>query len=163
MKAWFLSLAPRERAIVAAGAAVLLLLVLWLWLWEPLAQRVEELEQGVAVQEEDLAWMQQAAAEITQLRRSGGAGGAGGLQGRSLLTVVDQATRTAGLNTGLKRIEPEGQARVRVQFEQIAFDDFMRWLDGLQRQYGVFTQTITIEREEAPGRVNIRLTLDAPA
>lgn len=163
MKAWFLSLAPRERAIVAAGAAVLLLLVLWLWLWEPLARRVEELEQGVAVQEEDLAWMQQAAAEITQLRRSAGAGGTGGLQGRSLLAVVDQAARTAGLSGGLKRIEPEGQSRVRVQFEQIAFDDFMRWLDGMQRQYGVFTQTITIERGEAPGRVNIRLTLDAPA
>ncbi|RRQ21462.1 type II secretion system protein GspM [Thiohalobacter thiocyanaticus] len=162
MKAWLLSLAPRERLIVAGGAAVLLLLVLWLGLWEPLDQRVEELEQSVAVQEEEFTWMQQAAAEIQQLRRSGGQAAAG-LQGRSLLAVVDQATRAAGLNSGLKRIEPEGQSRVRVQFEQIGFDDFMRWLDGLHRQYGVFTQSITIEREEAPGRVNIRLTLDAPA
>ena len=162
MKAWFLSLAPRERLIVAAGAGVLLVLVLWLGVWEPLAQRTQQLEQSVTVQEETLAWMQQAAAEIEQLRRSGGPA-ATGLQGRSLLAVVDQATRAAGLSGGLKRIEPEGADRVRVQFERIAFDDFMRWLDGLQRQYGVFTQSITVEREEAPGRVNIRLTLDAPA
>lgn len=162
MKAWFLGLAPRERLIVAGGAAILLVLVLWLAVWEPLVQRTAQLEQSVAVQEETLAWMRQAAGEIEQLRRSGGPAAAG-LQGRSLLAAVDQATRAAGLNSGLKRIEPEGQNRVRVQFEGVAFDDFMRWLNGLQGQYGVFTQSITVEREEAPGRVNIRLTLDAPA
>lgn len=160
MKDWFLGLAMRERVIVAGGAAFLLILILWLGAWVPLSERVDQLEQTVTVQQETLDWMRNATAEIQQLRRQGGAPVATGLGGRSLLAVVDQAAKSAGLSSGLKRIEPEGTDRVRVRFEQIPFDTFMRWLDSLNRQYGVFTQTITVEREEAPGRVNVRLTLD---
>lgn len=160
MKEWWDGLGTRERLILAAGALVVVPLLLWALLWRPLVGGVARLEQDVSVQREQLRWMQNAAAEIGQLRGSG-AQAAGGLGGRSLLAVVDQSARGAGLGNGLKRIEPESTDAVRVRLEGVPFDAVVQWLDELSRQFGVLASLVSIEREAAPGQVNVRLTLHA--
>lgn len=158
MKEWWDGLAARERLILIGGGAVLVLVLLWALLWQPLVGRVGEMESEVATQRENLRWMQNAAAELQQLRGSG-AQSAAGLGGRSLLAVADQSARSAGLGNGLKRIEPESGNAVRVRLEGVAFDDVVVWLEGLAREAGVLATSIAIERANAPGLVNVRLTL----
>lgn len=158
MKEWWDGLATRERLILLGGGAVLVLVLLWALLWQPLASSVREQQAEVAAQRENLRWMQNAAAELQQLRGSGVQAGAG-LAGRSLLAVADQSARSAGLGNGLKRIEPESGNAVRVRLEGVAFDAVVVWLDGLAREAGVLATTIAVERAGAPGLVNVRLTL----
>lgn len=162
MKEWWDGLAARERLILAGGGVLLVLALLWALLWQPLVSGVRELESEVAAQRENLRWMQNAAAELQQLRGRG-ARAAAGLAGRSLLAVADQSARSAGLGSGLKRIEPDNGNAVRVRLEGVAFDDVVVWLDGLAREAGVLATTIAIERANAPGQVNVRLTLAASA
>jgi general secretion pathway protein M len=162
MKEWWDGLAARERLMLAGGAVALVLVLLWALLWQPLVDRVGEMETEVAAQRENLRWMQNAAAELQQLRGSG-AQATAGLAGRSLLAVADQTARGAGLGNGLKRIEPESGDAVRVRLEGVAFDDVVVWLDGLAREAGVLATSIAIERGSAPGQVNVRLTLAAGA
>lgn len=162
MREWWDALGTRERLMLMAGAAALLLVLLWALAWQPLVSEVRRLEDEVAAQRENLRWMQTAAAELQQLRGAGGAAAAG-LGGRSLLAVADQTARSAGLGNGLKRIEPDGADAVRVRLEGVPFDTVVVWLDSLAREAGVTANSVTVERTEAPGMVNVRLTLQAGA
>jgi len=161
MKDWFLGLETRERQLVSGGAAVLLLLLLYVMIWEPLAGEYSALRESVAQQKQNLVWMQQAAAKIKTLQRSGG-GKARGLGGRSLLAVVDQSARSGGLGPAIKRIEPDGSKGVKIWLEGVAFDPMILWLGKLTRTYQVETSIITIE-PQGEGRVNARLTLLEPS
>ena len=161
MKKWFAGLEPRERLLVSGGAVVLVLLLLYVVIWEPIASGYRNLQEDVAEQKQTLAWMQQAASQIKTLQRSS-TGEVRGLGGRSLLAVVDQSARSAGLGDSIKRIEPDGSKGVKVWLEGVAFDPMILWLGKLTRTYQIETSLITIEPQGA-GRVNARLTLLEPA
>ena len=160
MKDWFAGLERRERMLVAGGGVVLLVLLLYMMIWEPIAGSYRALQDGVAEQKQTLVWMQQAAAELQLLQRSG-SGTARGLGGRSLLSVVDQSARSGGLGPAIKRIEPEGGKGVKVWLEGVAFDPMILWLGKITRTYQIETSIITIE-PQGGGRVNARLTLLDP-
>jgi general secretion pathway protein M len=161
MKKWFAGLEPRERLLVSGGAVVLVLLLLYVVIWEPIASGYRNLQEDVAEQKQTLAWMQQAASQIKTLQRSS-TGEVRGLGGRSLLAVVDQSARSAGLGDSIKRIEPDGSKGVKVWLEGVAFDPMILWLGKLTRTYQIETSLITIE-PQGGGRVNARLTLLEPA
>jgi len=161
MKEWFAGLEPRERQLVSGGAVVLVLLLLYMMIWEPIAGSYRDLQEDVAERTQTLAWMQQTAAQIKALQRSG-AGSTRGLGGRSLLSVVDQSARTGGLGNSIKRLEPDGSKGVKMWLEGVAFDPMILWLGELTRTYQIETSLITIE-PQGGGRVNARLTLRAPA
>ena len=161
MKEWWTTLGTRERLMVFGGAVLLVPLLLWALVWQPLASGVQRLETEVAAQREGLQWMRNAAAELQQLRGSG-AQAAAGLGGRSLLAVVDESARAAGLGGGLKRIEPDSTTAVRARLEGVPFDAVVKWLDELSRQFGVLATLVSIERAQGTGQVNVRLTLQSP-
>lgn len=161
MKEWWSNLGTRERLIVGGGAVLLVPVLLWALVWQPLASGVRQLETEVAAQREGLQWMRKAAAELQHLRGSGAQASAG-LGGRSLLAVVDQSARAAGLGNGLKRIEPDSATAVRARLEGVSFDAVVKWLDDLSRQFGVLATLVTIERVQGAGQVNVRLTLQSP-
>ena len=158
MKEWLANLAPRERRILVGGAVVLVVLLFYVLVWEPLHAGVAQMRTAVAEQRDTLRWMHEAAAEVKSLAASGGQGG-GGLGGRSLLAVVDQSARSANLGPALKRVEPEGQASARVRLEGASFDAMVGWLTGLARSSQVFATSLSIERADANGQVDARLTL----
>lgn len=160
MKAWWTALGTRERLILIGGALVLLPLLLWALLWQPLANGVQRLETEVAAQRESLQWMRNAAVELQQLRGQSAQASAG-LGGRSLLAVIDQAARAAGLGSGIKRIEPDGSSAVRARLEGVSFDAVVKWLDDMSRQFGVSATLVSIERTQSAGQVNARLTLQS--
>jgi general secretion pathway protein M len=123
--------------------------------WNPLTASVSRLQQSVEEQQALKQWMQQAAAEVNQLRGAAGASD----DHRSLLAVVDQTSKQSQLGPAVKRIEPDGQELVRVSLEQASFDDMMSWLGSLQRSFGVSVADVSIDRQAASGRVNARITL----
>ena len=155
MKEWFTSLAPRERAMVSIAAVVVALAWVSAVAWNPLTASVSRLQQSVEEQQALKQWMQQAAAEVNQLRGAAGASD----DHRSLLAVVDQTSKQSQLGPAVKRIEPDGQELVRVSLEQASFDDMMSWLGSLQRSFGVSVADVSIDRQAASGRVNARITL----
>jgi general secretion pathway protein M len=157
VKAWFSSLAPRERLMVIAAAAVIGLALAYLSVWEPLASGIRHSEQGVQEQRALMQWMQQAAAEAKQLR--GSAGATAGDTGHSLLAVVDQTAKQSQLGSAVKRIQPDGQDLVRVSLEQASFDDVVLWLGNLHRANRVKVVDASIDRQSQAGLVNARITL----
>lgn len=163
MKAWFMQLAPRERRMVMAGAALLIIFLVYLLVWDPLIKHRQELQRTVKEQKALVAWMQQASQEAEQLRAAKGGPVGKVPAGQSLLAVVDQSAKNSGLGTAMKRVEPEGQDTTRVWFEQAKFDELMAWLDSIQRDFGIAVSSIVLERQEQPGLINARVTLQGAA
>ena len=146
--------------MLAAGAVLLALLLFYTLVLAPLSSGYNSLKQSVGEQQATVAWMQESAQTIKRLKGSGG-GAVQGLGGRSLLAVTDSTARAGSLGPALKRVEPEGSNSVRVWLEGAPFDVFIKWLATLSNQHGVVASSVTLERIEAVGQVNARLTLEA--
>jgi general secretion pathway protein M len=154
LRAWWSSLAERERRVLGAGGLVLALILLYLVVWEPLTaarqQRQVELQaaRALAVQLEQLATAAPRAA-------AGPVAGAG----QSLLAIVDQSRKASAIDKPPSRLQPEGDDTVRIWLEDVPFEALVRWLGDLHGRYGVRVDSADIDRESGPGLVSARLTL----
>jgi general secretion pathway protein M len=156
MKQYLDSLQPRERHTLLGGGIALLLILLYALILEPFQTEYARLQQSVAAQAAELAWMQQASADVKRLR--GNTPAARRSSGQSLMSLVDANARSTGLTGAIKEIKPEGQG-VRVRLEQVAFDDMLRWLEQLHSRQGVSVTGLVMERLPQPGRVNASVVL----
>jgi general secretion pathway protein M len=157
LRAWWAGLAEREQRILGAGGAVLALVLVYLAVWEPLARARTEREAALA-QARALAVLIETLAAEAQRGRPAGAAPVAGLN-QSLLSVVDQSRKASAITKPPSRLQPDGDATVRVWLEDVPFDALVRWLNELQTRYGVRVDNADIERESSPGLVNARLTL----
>lgn len=155
-KQWYGSLSPREQRIVAIGSVVAALMLFVFALVLPLYSAAASLEERVARKSEDLNWMRAVAPE---LRAAGPA--AASASGQSLLVVVDQSARQAGLGSSLSNIQPSGAAGggVRARLDNAPFDITVAWIALLQQRHGVTVDSATIDRASQPGLVNASLIL----
>lgn len=157
MKAWWESLAIRERAWVGGGAILALFILSYVLVWEPFQSSYRQLQQSVAEQRRDLAWMRQAAQDIQRLSGAGAAQPQG--DGRSLLTLVDQTARAAGLGSALKQITPQGDDRLNARLDAVEFDQLLAWLGALEREYFITLVNLSVDRTGISGLVNARAIL----
>lgn len=157
MKEFLANLNPRERRLVYIGGVIAAVLLFYAAVWAPLANKVERLRETVAEQQQLATWMQQASQEVQRLRK---AAGSAKRPRQSLLALADQSAKRQGLGQAIKRVQPEGQDKVNIRLEGAAFDDVVTWLEKLQMQHGVRVATITIDRQDQPGLVDVRLTLE---
>ncbi|MDG4551991.1 MAG: type II secretion system protein GspM [Candidatus Contendobacter sp.] len=156
MKAWWESLSRRERFLIAGGAVLALALLLHALAWQPFQASHRRLRQSVAEQRAELAAMRRTVEAIRRLEESGKAPTVA--DDRSLLTLVDQTARTAGLGAALKRVAPQGENRLGVQFDAVEFDRLVPWLGMLERDHRVAIVNLSVDRVAA-GRVNARATV----
>ena len=148
---WYGALAPREQLIVRLGALVAALLVI-LALVLQLHAALGRFESRLAAKRADLAYITSVLPELRSMPTPQGAG-------QSVVTVIDQTTRDAGLGANLRGADPSGMGGVRVRLEGAAFDALVPWLLRVQREHALRVQSATLERTDAPGRVNANLTL----
>lgn len=160
MKDWFESLDKRERIFVISGAAVVVISLLYAFVWTPLDKGHKTLETSVATWQRSLA-------EIRPLKglqqSSGNAGQAARVDTQQTpVVIVDQTLRARGLDRSLKRSQPTTGSGIRVEFENVAFDDLVLWLGDLSSQYGmqVSSGSMSTASRAGPGRINATLTLE---
>jgi general secretion pathway protein M len=130
--------------------------------WAPFQTRLKGLRTTVAEQHVQVTWMRHAAMEVKRLSATPGgeAPRSRDTGGRSLLTLVDQTARAAGLGSAVKRVEPQGGNKLSVRLEDAEFDQVVRWLDLLGRDYTIHTDNAVLDRGSESGRVNARLILE---
>jgi general secretion pathway protein M len=156
-RAWWGALAPREQRVLGVGAVALTLILLYLLAFEPFVQARRERMQALEDARALAVTLETLAVEVQRQRGAGGGAILGANQ--SLLSIVDQSRRASSLTKPPSRLQPEGDAIVRIWLEDVPFDALLRWLADLQLRYGVRVDTADIERESGPGLVNARVTL----
>lgn len=149
-------LQTRERRMIGIAALVVSLVLGWILVWEPLRDARRDLAGQLADQRALVDWLDRVAPEIRRLRDN--LAPEQTLAGQSILAVIDQGARAAGLAGALKRIEPGTGDEVRVVFEQAAFPDLMRWLAETVAERPLAVMRLTADRV-APGRVDTVVVL----
>lgn len=147
---WLDGLAPRERTLVIWGgitAAVLIFLgALVIPLYASTARSAARVEQKGA----DLSWMRSVAGEL----RAAGPANPSASSGQSLVVIIDQTARQAGLERSLSGSQPSGTGGIRVRLESAPFDTVVGWIAQLQQQHAIVVESATMDRGAAPGVVN---------
>jgi len=108
-------------------------------------------------------------AELRPLRSIAGSGNAAAprLTASSLqapIIIVDQTLRSRGLEQYRRRSQPTANNGIRVEFENVAFDELVVWLGDLGSQYDLHVQagSMSVQTQAGPGRINASLTLERP-
>lgn len=158
MKDWFESLQRRERTFVLSGAAVVVIALVYAFAWAPLDRRQAALTASVS------EW-QRSVAELASLKAMPDNDKASPAQPdvrQTPVVIVDSTLRARGLDRALQRSQPTTNNGIRVEFENVAFDDLALWLGDLSTQYGmeVANGAFSAPARAEPGRVNATLTLE---
>lgn len=160
MKDWFYGLEQREQIIVGIGAVVASLILLWAIIWMPL----DRAHRDAAA---NLERWQSALADLRVVAANLGTGGAATSTTRSVssndspVVIVDRTLREHSLNNTAKRQQPTPNG-VRVEFENVAFDQLVVWLGDLNSRYAMEVQagSLSLASRAGPGRINASLTLE---
>ena len=160
MMNWFESLAQRERLFVSAGGVVLLVALIYAFVWLPLDKGQQSMSASIATWERSLADIQPLSS--LQLGNSINGPAAGANSPQTPVVIVDQTLRARGLDNSLKRSQPTTTNGIRIEFENIAFDDLVLWLGDLSTQFGmhVTTGSMSATSQAGPGRINATFTLE---
>lgn len=143
---WLL-LAPSEQRALRILGAFLGIVVFIYGVWLPSRHAAENARAAYENNRELLAWMQTAAKHL-----EGGSAAASG----SILGVVSNQAAASGL--ALSRIEPEGDARVRVWLDKADFNVAAGWLGKLAGQ-GVKLEEVQIEKQGDGSGISGRFVL----
>ena len=115
----------------------------------------------------DAANWERSLAELRPLRAAAGNGqisvstsSAGSQQ--SPIIIVDQTLRSRGLDRYRQRSQPTSSNGIRVEFENVAFDELVLWLGDLGDHYSMHVQngSFSVGPQVSPGRVNASITLE---
>ena len=159
MKDWFYSLEDRERLFVSIGAMIIVVALVYGFAWVPLDKKHSEATANVSDWQRSLAELRPLSGAITQASRGSSSGNA---SQRSPIIIVDQTLRSRGLEQYRKRSQPTSSNGIRVEFENVAFDELVIWLGDLSEQYQMTVQagSLSAGNRSGPGRVNATLTLE---
>ena len=157
MRDWFDSLQDRERLFVITAALFLAFAVLYLGIWMPLDRGQKSLSVSVDTWKTALAELRPLKGQL-QNPASGQATG----RNQSLVVIIDNTLRERGLYSALQRSQPTAGNGIRVEFENVAFDDLVLWLGDLSTRYSMEVQagSMSVASRAGPGRINASLTLE---
>lgn len=159
MKDWFQALQPRERNSVIVGAAAVLITVLYAFVWLPVDKGHRDMNARVD------RW-QRSLSDLQPLKgmqaTSSDSRPAAATTDQTPVVIVDQTLRARGLDRALQRSQPTTSTGIRVEFQNVAFDDLVLWLGDLNALYAMDVTTGTFSRPNRgePGRINANLTLE---
>lgn len=160
MKDWFESLESRERLFVGLGALVVIIALVYGFIWAPLDKNHDSMAISVNDWQRSLAELR----PLKGLAPSGtqASGSSATASQQSPIIIVDQTLRSRGLEQFRRRSQPTSSNGVRVEFENVAFDDLVLWLGDLSDQHAMHVQagSLSTGSQPAPGRVNATLTLE---
>ncbi len=160
MKDWFDSLETRERLFVGVGAVVVAIAVLYGFLWSPLDRNHDQMLANVDLWQKSVARIR----PLKGLAQSGAqpSGPVVNASTQAPIIIVDQTLHSRGLEQYRRRSQPTSSNGIRVEFENVAFDDLVLWLGDLSDQYAMHVQagSVSMPAQASPGRINASLTLE---
>lgn len=156
---WYLGLQQRERQLVLAASTVIIITLLYLIIWEPIHNGLEKQKQKHQSHITNLEWMQTAASEVRVLKSSG-ASNRNKNNSQPVSLLVETSAANAGLKPYLSKLESTSDKGARVTIDAAPFNQMLLWLSTLQTQYGITVSSANLDRDEKPGAVNARMTLN---
>jgi|TARA_B100000315_G_C14594369_1_gene597840 general secretion pathway protein M len=150
----YAQLALRDQVALKVLALFFVVLICVFGMWQPLQAFVDD-SQALRDSNRDLIQLMRDTEK--QARSISGISRSNRNSGQSLLILVSRSAKSA--NIALDKLQPEGTDSVSVWFEDVSFNDMMRWLEKLEADESVHVHQISVNRLQKSGSVSARLVL----
>jgi general secretion pathway protein M len=151
---WWQLRSPGERTLLAIGAALIGLALAWLFVWQPLELDIERLLRQLASDRTTLGEARRQADAIAGLAKSAPAIATGDAR-----AALDAVLAQQGLKSAAGAIERTDNERIRLTFDNIAFDALTAFLETLQHSAQLRAVELVATARVEPGQVRAELTL----
>ncbi len=142
-----------ERRTLTLGGTVLAIALLYAFIWHPLSQERQRLQASLPQLRTAAAQMRLQSAEVARLRSLPQKD-----FGNNLRSAVEYANAHGNIGAP-SQIMALDEGRVRIEFNAVAFDSWVDWLNILQTEQGVRVESAEITALPEPGMVNIKAVL----
>lgn len=153
-------LQARERFVLVIAGVFFACLLFFNLLWQPWHTAIDHMQTILPHKRVELVWMRQQAKAVS----SGGITQQSSIKGsrQSLLSVIEQSAKSSGVRKAIQQMVPRQENReVSVVLEGVSFNKWLRWIDGLSKQYGVEIKQLSADREDKqPDIAEIRVTFE---
>lgn len=151
-------LQPRERLVLGRGAILVSVIIGYVFIWQPWHVAIDHMQTILPNKRVDLIWMRHHA----ELAKQSGPHAIAQIKGadQSLMAVLEQSARSSGVQEAIQQMAPgENDQEASVVLGGVSFNQWIRWVDSLQKQYAVSIKQLTADREEdQPDTAEIRVT-----
>jgi general secretion pathway protein M len=156
LRRYYSGLSPADRRALTLLSCFISIVGLWLLVWQPVEHMRVRSEEAFIEARSDLAWMQAHAAEA---RISGASGSSRALvqHNINLFSATGETASAAGIS--MARVEPSGDAALRVNIDSASFSRLLGWLEQMEKQDGIRVSQLSIEKLADPGTVSATLLL----
>jgi type II secretory pathway component PulM len=144
----------RERIVLVAGAAGVLIVALYVFLWQPGLAATRSLAASLPTLRAQVDDMRLQQKELSALRKSVAAASHPG-DARALLQA---AAERSPFHKSIQRMEALSSERVLVVASPVGFDEWLRWINHLQREFGLRIERCRISSPDQAGRVRAEAT-----
>jgi general secretion pathway protein M len=152
-------LSRRERLLSAGTVVGIVFYGFYLLIYAPIAAEKLLLAQKINVQQLAFQQLKKISAEAVALRKNN-PDTVGNKNAQSLMAVIDSSSKQLEVKPAIKRMMPDGIAKVTLWLEGIAFDQLIYWLSVLETKHAITVDQIGISREQTKnGSVNAKLLL----
>jgi general secretion pathway protein M len=146
--------APREKAALLAGAAVVLAAIVYLLLIEPAATGIARLERSLPATRAQAAKLEALLAEVKHLKSRPPVAI---LSPQETRAAVEKSLAAAGLKAA--RIVPLADGDLQLTFANVPYASWALWLAGVERELGGRAVAVTANATGTPGHVDVELAL----
>lgn len=151
----------RDQQALSVLAIAVLLGILYFAVWTPAVEFHDEALGERQRSAELLTWLDANRDSLERLSSAGGGQSDSTANapedGRALMALVTRSASEAGLS--LQRFEPSGDDAIRVWLDGAPFTQVASWLEQLNTGHGVQIDQASMDRQNDPGMVSVRLTL----
>ena len=161
MKNWYENLEAREQIIVLVGAVIVMVALIYSLVWIPVDKRHTQVANSVTNWERSLVELRPLRSLAASSSVRDGAASVCSSQ-QAPIIIVDQTLRSRGLEQYRRRSQPTTANGIRVEFENVAFDELVLWLGDLSQQHAMQVQAGSLSQasQAGTGRINASLTLE---
>jgi len=141
----------RERTVLAAAGALCAAAILYAGLWEPGMEARKRLSIALPKMRTQLEDMRLQKREVERLRSTlAPATGAADLR-----ALLRGSVERGPLQRSVERLEWRSSDRVLVAASAVEFDQWLDWVRGLQRDFGVRLESCEVTALAQPGMVRV--------
>lgn len=153
---FWMQASPRERWLITGGLGLLLVVVLFFYVWQPVVRDRQKLRASLPQLRTNAEQMRLYAAEVARLKKlpASDALPNGGIRG-----VVEKSAVSFKLRDSMSQVSVEGDGRISITMDTVAFDNWVGWLGHLQEQYRIRLESCRVEALPQPGMVRIKAVL----
>ena len=143
----------KERMMLGAAGGVLLAVVSYVILLEPALAASKKLSATLPTLRAQVEDMRQQQKEIAVLRKKV----AGASQQGDLKALLQSSAARASFVNSIERIESLSGDKALLLAAPVIFDDWLGWIENLQREFGVRLEGCKITATDQPGLVRVEV------